>query len=239
MKPSIKIILPILVIGASLALYGGMVYFVDRSTIGAREEAQEIYQELRDEVAMIVAHSELRLTELVDNPAVMSGDPEKCGLPLAEMLNRHSEIHDVFLRIRPDGMLDCTPKGGSQGIDFSNRLYFKKAVEQKGFIIGEFLIGKVSKKPVLAVSMPILDANGNVAAVLAAGLKTDWLQEIIDRHKPSRSLVVEIQDSSGTLMSYFIRGQSQEPGKDMRAELIRLPLLPDRSDAQVVIYEQT
>ncbi|RED45121.1 PDC sensor domain-containing protein [Aestuariispira insulae] len=234
-----RLVLPLVLITLSAAFYGGMVFYTEQTTTNARAEAEMVYQSLRDSVASQVRQSERHLRELAEDPGVLTADPRKCGKPLAEMLERHRKIHDVFLRVRADGILDCTPKGGSEGIDFSERLYYRKAVETKEFVIGEFLIGKVSKEPVLAVSLPVLDANGEVAMVLAAGLKTDWLQDIIEQHTPSRNLVVEIEDSRGTLMSYFIHGQSVEPGSDAKLELIRLPLFPGQSDAQVVIYEQT
>lgn len=223
----------------AVAIYAGTVAMVDRSTTVARQEARIVYLTIRDELAAAVSHARERLEELEADPATFAQDSEKCGEPLAAALARYSRIHDVFLRVRPDGMLDCTPAGGGKEIDFSDRLYFMKALQEKTFVVGEFLKGKVSNEPVLAVALPVLGGDGAVTYVLVAGLKTDWLQEVIDKQVPESHLVVEIQDGQGTLLTYFVRGTKHVIGKDARAELIRLPLLPDRSNAEVVIYEQT
>ncbi|MEQ8665078.1 MAG: hypothetical protein RIC16_05080 [Rhodospirillales bacterium] len=220
-------------------VFGGTYYAIERSTEGARREATEVYALIRDEIANVVAEAETTLDGLAADPATLVDDPEACGEPLAAALAANPEIYDVFLRIQANGTLDCTPGGGGMSIDFSNRLYYSKAVEEGRFVVGEFLIGKVSQEQVLAVARPVFDDAGDIAFVLVCGLKTGWLQAVIDQHRTDSDLIVEIADSSGVLLSYFLGESTGGQSAANKVELVRLPLLPGRSPAEVIIYTRT
>ena len=225
-------------VGIALVIFGLTVLFINWSTTTAREQAETIYRSIRDELAREVAGTYERLDALAKDSGAIEGGPDTCATPLKAMLDRYSDRNDVFLRIRADGMLDCTP-GGPASVDLSERLYFRKAIESRGHVVGEFLVGKVSNEPVLAVARPVSDGAGTISHVLVAGIKTDWLQDVIQALKPDSDLIVEIQDSSGTLMSYFLQGDQPNRVERHRTELVRLPLLPDRSDAELVIFERS
>lgn len=226
------------VVGLAAIVYGVTVLVVDLSTSKARDQATEIYQSIRDELALVVDETRKNLDDLAENPSVSDGDPQLCAEQLKGMLDRHVEKNDVFLRIRSDGQLDCTPAGPAS-VDLSERVYFTKAMEERGFVIGEFLVGKVSNEPVLAVARPILDDQGVPTHVLVAGIKTGWLEDLIQNSRSDADLLIEIQDASGVLMSYFTNKDRAENISRSRTELIRLPLFPDRSDAQIVVFERT
>jgi hypothetical protein len=227
--------------GALLAIgiFVGTAWYVEESTLQKRQEAMVVYEAVRNELSKVVLNAEKSLDSLAAQDAMRNGTPQQCGELLAQALAAGPEIYDVFLRIKADGNLDCTPAGASKPVDFSSRLYFTKAVEKREFIVGEFLVGKVSGKQVLAVARPIISADGTISHVLVCGLKTDWLQAVIDSQKDTMDLIVEISDASGVLLSYFIAEDGTDLQSASRVELVRLPLLPGQLDAEVVIYTAT
>ena len=79
-------------------------------------------------------------------------------------------------------------------------------------------------------------ANDDIRFVLVCGLKTDWLQTVIDSQNSDSDLIVEISDASGVLLSYFVGEGESDVSAANRVELIRLPLLPGRFDAEVIVY---
>lgn len=230
-----------LLLGATVAVGVGVALFVlvlDRLTNDSREAALLIYESMQNSLGESVAAGQDRLRSVIDDPRALSG--ENCHLPLSEELEKYKEHHDVFLRIKPDGMLDCTPAGPvDKDVDLSGRLYFKKAIESGGPVIGEFLVGKVSNEPVLAVSNVAKNDDGSVRYVFVTGLKLTWLKSVIEMASRDHGLVVELHDAAGVPLSYFEDSSAKRTfGQSSRVELIRLPILPDQIDVEVVILEQ-
>lgn len=223
------------VVGVGVAAF---VVFLDRSTNDSVEAAQAIYEDITAQLAKTVTTGQDRLKSLLDDPRALA--EADCHLPLAEMLQRHQDEHDVFLRIRPDGMLDCTPAGPvTKDVDLSSRLYFERALQHGKPIVGEFLVGKVSSEPVLAVSDVVKNEDGSIRYVYVTGLKLTWLKSVIETAAEQHDLVVELHDANGVPLSYFEdKSAARTFGQSSRAELIRLPILPDQTDVQVVILEQ-
>lgn len=226
------IVIAVLAIGVFVAT----ALIIERSTVSKRDDAMVVYEAIRDELAKVVSRAETTLGDLANNPSILRDEPTECGGALSSALAMGIEIYDVFLRIRADGVLDCTPGGASKAIDFSDRVYFTKAVEERAFVVGEFLVGKVSGEQVLAVARPVFGANDDIRFVLVCGLKTDWLQTVIDSQNSDSDLIVEISDASGVLLSYFVGEGESDVSAANRVELIRLPLLPGRFDAEVIVY---
>lgn len=230
-----------ILIGATLAVCVAVALFVlvlDRTTIDNREAALSIYEDMKSQLAETITEGQNRLRSVIEDPrAIADAD---CHLPLAEMLEKHSNTHDVFLRIRPDGMLDCTPGGAvSKEIDLSTRLYFDRAMASGKPVVGEFLVGKVSNEPVLAVSDVVTGDDETVRYVFVTGLKLNWLKSVIEMAASEQGLIVELHDAAGVPLSYFEDSSAKRTfGRSSRAELIRLPILPEHTDVQVVILEQ-
>lgn len=227
--------------GAVLSIFGAVALgvWIDVSSRDSREAAESIYQNVRELIGQTVATGQMRLEQVVADPMALSEVDGECGRPLADAMQQFGDDHDVFLRIRPNGTLDCTPAGASKPVDLSERLYFKKAMDLKRPVVGEFLVGKVSNEPVLAVATPVFDDAGAVKFVFVTGLKLSWLKGVIDSAAQDHGLIIELQDSNGVPLSYFQdQSVARTFGKAAKAELMRLPLLPESSDTQIVILEQ-
>lgn len=230
-----------LLVGAAAAVCVGVVLFViflDRSTHSSREAALQIYEGMKSQLAQTITTGQQRLETVIADPRAAAD--EDCHIVLAEALERHADEHDVFLRIRPDGILDCTPAGApADEIDLSSRLYFDLAVENDGPAVGEFLVGRVSNEPVLAVSNVLRNEDGSIGYVFATGLKLNWLKSVIETAANEYGLVVELHDAAGVPLSYFEDSSALRTfGQSTRAELVRLPILPDQTGVHVVILEQ-
>jgi len=77
-----------------------------------------------------------------------------------------------FLLISKDGeaLGDYPPLPGRQGANYADREYFRQAMDQRRVWIGEPVRARKLKRPVVVLSVPVVDAQGEVQAVLAASL---------------------------------------------------------------------
>ncbi len=224
----------------SVFLFLGVALWIDHSTQSAQKNADKIYSIIQGKVAMNITQAQSVLTDLRDKMQASQKSGTPCHKTLGTFMEQHSRIYDVFLKVERNGDLTCTPKATVSGVNFSDRVYYQRAMETRAFSVGEFLIGKVSKLPVLAVTLPVLDADNAVDYILVAGIKTEWLQEaLVEAASVDKSLLIELQDTSGTLLRYFADGSIAEVGEGRKVELIRLPVFKGLTDAEIVIFQRT
>jgi len=67
-------------------------------------------------------------------------------------------------------LADYPPLPGRQGGNYADRDYVRRAIETGEPVIGEPLMARKLQRPVVVLSAPVVDAKGEVKAVLAAGL---------------------------------------------------------------------
>lgn len=93
--------------------------------------------------------------------------------------------------LRPFGTV--LPKSANQ--DFVERI-----VRDRKPHVSDLFVGAVSKKPMVAIGVPVLK-NGEVVAVLAATINPDVLSEILVRQYLPVDWVISIQDSTGRFVA--------------------------------------
>jgi diguanylate cyclase (GGDEF)-like protein len=77
---------------------------------------------------------------------------------------------DIFVISAKGVVLAETPLRGRQGLDVSDREYFRTTVETRKPYISKPFISKSIKEPIVAFSAPVLDKNGAVVLVLSGTL---------------------------------------------------------------------
>jgi diguanylate cyclase (GGDEF)-like protein len=103
------------------------------------------------------------------------------------------ECHRYFRRLLPEGGLyramglvlrngdvfcSSTIGSSSASINVKDRFYFRMAVEQGKFIVGEYQVGRVTGSSGITFSFPVKDADGRLQAVVFAGLNLDTFIEL-------------------------------------------------------------
>ncbi len=77
---------------------------------------------------------------------------------------------------------------------------YRRALAAKGFVVGDFVIGNITKRPNLLFAQPVYDEQGEAIAMLTAGLDLDWLNKSIDDLQLPTGYVVDILDRDGTFL---------------------------------------
>lgn len=80
--------------------------------------------------------------------------------------------------IMKDGEAVCSAIPLATNVNLSDRLYFSKVIRSKKFSIGEFQIGRITKKPTVNFGYPLLDSSKNIRAVLYAAIDLDVLKQL-------------------------------------------------------------
>ncbi len=88
-----------------------------------------------------------------------------------------AEVTGLFV-IDPAGKGICGTYPNVKSFDVSDRPHYREVVETRNFVTSEIIIGKLSKRPIIAALLPILSAKGQIEFILVLGADLDRLNLI-------------------------------------------------------------
>src|SRR3954453_13402378 len=100
-----------------------------------------------------------------------------------------------------DGRVQCSTLNGLVGVDLSDRPYFRKMQQTRGFVLSDYLFGRASKEPTIVAAYPVAAVNQDEDAFIIATVNLDWMSLVMGNlgGKPGVSAVVV--DSAGTVLA--------------------------------------
>jgi GGDEF domain-containing protein len=100
------------------------------------------------------------------------------------------------------GRIVCSSHTPAVGLDISERLHFKKAVDSGGFFLSDYLVAERIQAPVITLSLAQRGANGAAAAVVIGLLDLSWFEQAARNFAPPSGSMVMI-DSQGTILARY------------------------------------
>ncbi len=91
--------------------------------------------------------------------------------------------------------LPSTPTG-----NFADRPYFKMAVAERSFAIGEYQIGRITGRPSINFGMPVFDNQGALKGVAFAALEVQQLAIAVQNPTPP-TIGITLTDRQGTILA--------------------------------------
>lgn len=103
--------------------------------------------------------------------------------------------------IAPDGTITCSSSSVLDNLPASDAIPFREAIERRRFMLSGLIVSRVTKRPTIVATMPILSSDSGTAALLMA-INASWFTTITD--DLARSLpggVVMTVDADGRLIA--------------------------------------
>jgi len=152
-------------------------------------------------------------------------DPVSCASFFANLL-QHYQRYANLGAVKPDGEVFCSAVPMDGPTDASDRIWFQRTMASKEYAFGDYQIGRITKKPVLVLSYPALSADGEIAAVVFAALKLEWLNrlELYQEADLPAGTTLTKMDAAGIVLAH----QPQEgswSGKQFPVEKVRQVVL--------------
>ena len=120
---------------------------------------------------------------------------------------------DYIARVRPniepvtailivglDGNIRCFSDPSLGSPNLADRDYFRKAVDDKKFAVGNFTASKVTNRNIVPLALPIA-RDGKVEGAVVAGLNLEWLGRQLKERGVPRGGTVTITDRNGIIVS--------------------------------------
>src|SRR5262245_3244206 len=133
-------------------------------------------------------------------PVVTVRDPSGCSNRLGELLRLYP-FYTNLSAATSDGTVFCSAMSNGDKINISDRSYFQRAQQDRGFSVGEYQIGRRTGKPAINFGYPIIEQSGNVEAVVFAALDLAWLNRLAAEAQLPPNSTLTVADERGTILS--------------------------------------
>jgi diguanylate cyclase (GGDEF)-like protein len=100
-----------------------------------------------------------------------------------------------------DGRVQCSTLNSLVGVDLSDRPYFKKMKETRGFVLSDYLLGRASNKPTIVAAYPVAAIDSGEDAFVIAAVNLDWMSLNMGNLGGRTGVSSVLVDSAGTVVA--------------------------------------
>jgi len=179
------------------------------------EDGQQAAADARRAAAQVLRFSSQAQQQMLDEAhnllsflSMMPGvllDPPLCQKLMAGLASEYAKFGS-FLVLDSRGDVVCSKLPGFAGVNYADRTWFKEAIQSRRFAAGEYLVGRVTGKPMVAFSAPVLDGD-IVKGVVSAAVFLEWFNRASDLARLPAGSTFTIFDRHGVVLA-------QEPDAD-------------------------
>lgn len=195
---SIRSKLLILVLASVLPALGIILYSnferQEQDLKKAEAEAMFILQSLSYDHENVVKVTRNFLMVLSKLPAVQNRNASACKKLFRELIKENTQ-YSTIIAADTKGRIFANPIS-SNSINIGESDFFQDVLDKKTFSVGNYILGRFSKRAILPFAYPVLDSKGRVTAVLIAGL---------DLVKYGRNFVVSSLLTEGSTLTILDR----------------------------------
>jgi two-component sensor histidine kinase len=185
--------------GVALLAINELTYRAERER-EVHRLAQQASRQAAFELERIIEGMDGLLIAVAANAAVSRDDPASCSRALAAVAASVPSIRVIFL-MSVEGRVVCDSMGSPAGQDLSDRSYLRDALLADRTVVGDYTQSRITGTPVLPLARAVRDGNGEVRAVLATGIRLDWLGERLRERGVTPSGALTVADRNGVILA--------------------------------------
>jgi signal transduction histidine kinase len=177
------------------------------ATAQVQETALRLARLASSDQGRLITGSRQLLVGLAQLTEVRRRDRQGCSRLLAEVLEKYPAYANLGA-IAPDGKLFCSALPMPGSVDLADRGYFRRAVEHRDFAIGDYQIGRVTRRASINVGYPAVNAAGKLEAVVFAAIDLGWLNRFVAEAQLPGGSAVMVLDQHGTILARHPDGET-------------------------------
>jgi len=125
----------------------------------------------------LIEEGRLLLVSLSRVPVVRSGTPDECRALLADVLQQFPHYFNLSV-VRPSGDTYCSGRP-LVAANIADRPFFQDVVRTQTFVVSDFVLGRATGRPNLALAHPVLDGAGQLNGVLVGGFELTEMSDLV------------------------------------------------------------
>ncbi len=151
-------------------------------------------------IAELTEGSHQVLSVLSEVPVVRNQDSAACTAYFADLIKGLPGYYNIFAATL-EGNVYCSATPFKGEINVADRQWFQRSVQSGNFSFSRYQRSRISRRPVIAVGLPVMDGSGNLKAVVGAAINLSWLTEKIAALQLPPTATVFAIDREGTVLS--------------------------------------
>jgi PAS domain S-box-containing protein len=141
------------------------------------------------------------LSILTAIPAIRSQETAICGEILNDIVSHQPGLTSLWTA-SPDGSVHCSNNPVGLRLDMSGRQYFRDALKTGDFVVSNYLVGRLSGRPVLATALAFDAEHDGDVRVAFAGIDIEWLYHLAEDVARGNGIALVLVDGEGTLLAH-------------------------------------
>src|SRR5712671_5591847 len=170
-----------------------------RQIAQASEEYSSLAQHSADTQREIISSVETMLKSAA-YIRTSGGIGRSCEILRASLPSNLPWIRSIMI-VGKDGLVQCSTLNALVGINLSDRDYFRKAQESRGFVFSDYLFAKSNNRPIMMAAYPVAAINPEHDSVVVAGINLDWLSKIMNNLGGRPGISSVLVDSAGVVLA--------------------------------------
>lgn len=181
-----------------LILYAGMEQRRQAATEAQKNALQLVRQASLDQERMIQSTGQL-LMAIAQLPAIQQRNQAEVNEFLRRLLEQHPLYANIGI-ITADGAVVYSALPLDTPVNYADHPWFKQALQTRQLTIGEYHVGRISRKPVIRLGYPLFDKSGQLQVMVYASLDLTWLSRLAAKIELPPGATLAIIDRQGTFL---------------------------------------
>src|SRR5437870_5441540 len=200
---SLRVRLVLIVLLATIPALGLMLWNAaeQRRTAAIEAEANAL------RLAQIASNNQERVIEVAREllsavgqlPQVRKRDSQGCSALFANLLKQYRGYANL-VAAEPNGSVFCSGQPMPGTVNFADRNWFRRVVESRELATSEYSIGRITGRPIVVLGYPVINASGQLEAVLSIALDLAWLNELAAKTRLPVATTLTVIDRKGTIL---------------------------------------
>jgi len=200
---SLRIRLILVVFMATIAAFGLTLYAGlerrNHDRLRALDGALRLVRIASADQERMIENGRQILFTLSQIPQVQEHNKVACCMVFSNLL-RQTPGYTGFVAIKPSGDMFATAPPLTRPVNVADRPWFRRLVQTKSFVIGEYQIGRVSGKTTIILAYPVMDNTGQLKTILTTGLDLERLNQFMAESNLPEGTSLNVIDSDGTIL---------------------------------------
>ncbi|HEV7599526.1 MAG TPA: diguanylate cyclase [Bradyrhizobium sp.] len=171
-----------------------------RQVAAASQEFANLAQHSADAQREVISSVEAMLKSAAYIRASAGGVGKSCLILRASLTVDLPWIRSMSI-VGKNGRVQCSTLNGLVGVDLSDRPYFKKMQETRGFVLSDYLFGRASKEPTIVAAYPVAAVDQDEDAFIIATVNLDWMSLVMGNLGGRPGVSAVLVDGAGTVLA--------------------------------------
>jgi diguanylate cyclase (GGDEF)-like protein len=179
----------------------------------------------------VVDEARTTLDILSQLPAIHLQPTAECSHMLQRITQTRAWAAGIYI-LDQHGTVMCSSSSQQMGLNIADRNYVREALATRTFATSDYIVGKVSRQPMIGSALPVFGPSGELNRILVATISTDWLTRLAeDAVKANPGSQVMLIDGSGVVLAQAPNG-ADAVGKPVEVPALGTGLVTEQPEVR-------